>query len=534
MNIDLLRKSMTGQQFQQRMDFRLEKLQECESNPVARMQVMISCRDDFFYFMDVFGVAYEPRLAEMPDIPMFLWEYQKEAVSRIAQAETLGQDLFIEKTRDMGITWVCIWYILWRFIFADKWYCLLGSRKEEEVDNKGPHSLFGKLRYGYYALPTWMRPAKFRKGEHDLFKKLVNPDKMNFIEGESANVDFGRGRRASMIFADEMLFWRFARESWRSMTDTTPVRIVVSTPKPSSFARQLRESFEQQGKLLTLDWRMHPFKDEEWYKNEVARRSADPLSVDAELDIKYTADPTLAYYPEVQNCPVVDFSYDKGKPLYVGLDFGSRDFTAIAYIQRDTKNFYVIDGLLKKNKPLYWYYPFLKKGINFKTQAMYEMENKFTKERFILRGSDYTADEHELIQRFNEWAMPVMYCGESAHKMKMFKSNTSIQQELHGIGIPLRINDLAIQHAVRRSATKTMLATTQFSKTNGSLDIYDALMNSTYPIARDSSTNPETMDKPVHGDDGTADYRSAVENFAVNNVRMSTAGIRSFPYRRTR
>ena len=529
MDISLLRKYLDSQEFDRRINHRIERLQEAEANPVARFTIFQDCAEDVFTFIDLFGVVYEPRLPESPDIPLFLFPHQRKIIERLLKAEENGEDLFIEKTRDMMATWTVLWYMLWRWRFKNKWYGLVGSRKEEEVDDKTPQSLFGRLRYMLYALPIWMRPARFRKSEHDLHMKLINPEMTSYLDGESANPDFARGSRAAMIFLDELFFWRFARESWRSCTDASPCRIAVSTAKPSSFARHFSQSFGDQGRKLTLDWKEHPFKDEEWFKREETRRAVDPLSVLGELSISYEADPENAYYPETMLCDVRDLDYDPNKPLYVGCDFGSQDKTAFVYFQRDMEFFYVVDGIEKRQKPLCWYYPFLKHGYDFTTVESYELENKFTHEKFTLRKRDYLPVELELIKRFNTWKLPVMYCGESAHRQHMIKSNTSVHQELAGIGIFLRINDMAVSHSVRRASTKKMLTKTVFSSMYGGLDVYDALLNSHFVSGRDNSSSMENKDKPVH--DEYADIRSAVENFAVNIVSEG-AKIREFSYRR--
>lgn len=527
MNLNLFRQYLTSQEFERKLSTRLERLQRAEMNPVERTSIMIEIMNDPIFFINTFAVVYEPRLSENPDLPMFLFPYQEEVVYKLLQAEERGEDLLIEKTRDMGITWVMLWYILWRWLTKDKFYALLGSRKEEEVDNKSPQSLFGKLRYGYYSLPQWIRPDKFHKSEHDVFMKLINPNKQSYIDGESANPNFGRGKRTSLVYCDELFFWRFARESWRSCIDTSPCRIGVSTAVPSTFARNLRNSMEEQHKLVTLNWDKHPFKDKEWYENEEKRRGSDALAIEGELNISYLADPEYAYYPDVQNCPVRKIEYNPSLPLYVGTDFGSQDKTAFSWWQRDVNNFYCIEAIERKNKKLSWFYPFLKKGYDFENAEEYDIINKFTQEHFKIKKSDYLKDELELIKKINTWNMPVMYCGEVAHKQKMIKSNTSIFQELGGIGIYLRINDNGFTHPVRRTSTKKLLTRAIFADGTGALDVYDALLNSHYPLARANSTGSEGNDKPVH--DEWADLRSSVENFAVNII-VNKTGIKEFAY----
>jgi hypothetical protein len=512
MNIALFRKYLGSQEFEKDLTYRIERLQAAESNPVDRIGIIYDIQDDPLLFCKLFGMVYEPRLPENPDIPFFLFPYQKDLMLRIMEAENRGEDLLVEKTRDMGVTWVVIWYILWRWLTREKWYCLVGSRKEEEVDNRAPSSLFGKLRYALYSLPPWIRPVNFRKSDHDLFKKLINPQRMSYIEGESANPFFGRGKRVSFLFMDELFFWKFARESWRSSTDTSLCRVAVSTAKASSFARTLRDSFAEQNRLITLDWRMHPFKDEEWFQKEVERRKADPLSVEAELEIKYSVDPTLVYYPEVQNCPIQEIDFNPELPLYIGLDFGVRDKTAIVYVQRSPTNYYVLDAFEKANKPIFWFLPFLKPGYDFQDREEYEIVSKLSQEKIILKKSNYLPNELEKIRRFNSWSPPLRYFGEVAHRMRMAKTNTSIVQEMLGVGIYITINDFASSHEIRRKAVKSILPRTIFSSKYDAIDLYDALENSVY-------SNSEKKDEPKH--DENADLRAAFENFAVNIIPTS-------------
>ena len=526
MNSSLLQKYLDSPDFERKLNHRLERLQLAEANPIERLNIISECTDDVFSFMDMFGVVYEPRNSGQPDIPMFLFAHQREVVYKLLEAEANQHDFLVEKTRDMMVTWTVLWYLLWRWWSQNKWYCRVGSRKEDEVDNSTPQSLFGKMRYGFYSIPKWARPNNFRKSEHDLHLKLINPDRQSYIDGESANPDFARGGRFSIIFMDEIFSWKFGRESWRSCGDSTPCRVAVSTAKPTSFARNLRSMFEANGHLLTLDWHQHPFKDEEWYKQEQARRSSDALSIEGELEISYLADPELAYYPEVLNCPVTDFDYNPALPLFIGCDFGVQDKTSFVYFQKDVNNFYCIDGFEKNHRALHWYYPFLKRGIDFDKQSEYTITNKNTKEVIILKKIDYLKSELDLIQRFNSWKDPIGHFGEAAHRQRMIKSNTSIVSELAGLGIVLRINDLGIAHSVRRETTKRMLKTTHFSSRYGGLDVYDAIINSRFPKSRNSTVDPK--DQPVH--DEWADLRSAVENFACNQAFSSRQGIKSYVY----
>jgi hypothetical protein len=532
MDVRLLNNYLQSKDFEMKLDRRLERLQRAEANPVERMNVMADCREDIFVFLDLFANVYEPRNPAQPDIPMFLFPHQRALIYKLMEAESQQHDELIDKTRDMMATWTVLWYMLYKWLFQNQWYGLVGSRKEEEVDDRTPQSLFGKLRYGLYMLPAWMRPEGFRKSDNDNHMKLINPASQSFIDGESANPNFARGSRSSFIFMDELFFWRFARESWRACMDSSPCRIAVSTPIPSSFARTLHDSMELQGHLFTLDGRtMHPFKDAAWFKAEELRRAADPLGMAGEINLSYQSDPTLAYYPEVNNCPLRDFDYNPDMPLYVSLDFGVQDKTAVEYWQRDTKFTYMLDAMEQNQRPLGWYLPFLIHGYDFKNADQYEIENKFTKEKILIKKNTYSAGQLELIARFNSWKMPVMYAGELAHTNRTIDKNMSIKTILAGYGIFIRVNTLGNSHSSRRNAVRKMLPQTIFSSKYGALDVFDALANSQFVPGRENSGSEEGKDKPVHNE--YADLRAAVENFSVN-VMSAGQGVRVSTYARNR
>ena len=514
-----------------KLDARLERLQLAELNPIERINIISESRDDIFTFLNLFAMCYEPRLIESPEIPMFVFPHQQEIIYRCMEAEVNGHDLLIEKTRDMMATWTVLWYMLWRWRFTNRWYAIIGTRKEDECDDLTPKSLYGKLRYMFYGLPNWMKPEGFRKSDHDLHLKLINPETQGYLQGESANPNFARGGRSAMILMDELFSWKFARESWRAASQSSPCRIGISTPVASSFARSLRETMEANKTLLTLDWKMNPFKDEEWYKKEQERSKNDPLSIESELNISYQADPNGAYYPSVNNCSVRDFDYDPALPILIGLDFGAGDKTAIVYFQRDMKAFYCLDAMEQNQRSLYWFLPFLLHGYTFQDAEEYTIKNKFTKEDYVLKKKEYSNDQLDLIRRFNSWRIPSMYCGELAHTNRTQTVNSpvpmSIANLLSGFGIYLRYNTMGNSHPARRTAVIRMLATTSFSNKYGALDAYDALANSRFAPTRQNSAAEN--DDPVH--DEYADLRASVENFAVNQ-NLNSAKTRAIPYRK--
>jgi hypothetical protein len=156
----------------------------------------------------------------------------------------------------------------------------------EYVDKPGdPKCIFDKLRLLLRQLPAWMRPQGFEPRKHDHCAKLLNPATGASITGEGGD-EIGRGARSSIYFVDEAAHLEHPQLVERALSQTTRVRIDVSTPcGPGNPFAQKRHG----GKVavFTLHWKDDPRKGEAWYAEQ--QRRFDPVTVAQEIDIDYTA-----------------------------------------------------------------------------------------------------------------------------------------------------------------------------------------------------------------------------------------------------
>lgn len=195
------------------------------------------CKDDIVFWVEAFCHTYDPRSAN-PVIPFDLYPFQKWALPLWHEHLVYQEDFLVEKSRDMGVTWMVLLLCQHGWLFHG-WDFLLGSRKEDYVDTIGDMSThFPKLRYNLYRLPEWMRPEGFNPKVHDNYMKLINPKSNNSITGESSNPSFARGGRYRAIVFDEFAFWDNAEAAWVSASQSTRCRIPISTPngKANKFA----------------------------------------------------------------------------------------------------------------------------------------------------------------------------------------------------------------------------------------------------------------------------------------------------------
>jgi hypothetical protein len=266
---------------------RVSLLAQAAKSPQLQALLREKCRRDIRFWFNHFCWTFDPRLAQ-PHRPFRLYAYQEKALDQIVAAIERGEDLLVEKSRDMGISWLILMVFQYFWLFRPGSNFHLGSRKLEMVDRKGDMStLFEKLRYNLDWLPDWMMPPGYKRGSqspHDNEARLLNPANRNVITGESSNGNFGRGGRYRAVLFDEFPFWPDQDAAYASAGQSTPCRLVVGTPfgKNNRFAA-LR--FSGLVKVLSLHWREHPHKDEAWYAQQKTRMSEDELA--RELDINY-------------------------------------------------------------------------------------------------------------------------------------------------------------------------------------------------------------------------------------------------------
>lgn len=236
--------------------------------------------------------------------PFLPWGYQVRAMSRLWASVARGGDILVEKSRDMGASWMALYVIAWFWMFRPEFTARVVSKKESAVDSpEDPDSLFWKLTYAIETQPAWLRPD-IRRGRERTHLHLYNPSNGSTVDGESSNSDAGRSNRRKVLLVDEAAFVDSLGDILRSTADATPCRILVSTPNGMNTFGKLRDKMAVDGDVLTLHWTSHPEKaagleyvpdvdgqskpTSPWYRGECKRRKS-PRDIAQELDIDYLA-----------------------------------------------------------------------------------------------------------------------------------------------------------------------------------------------------------------------------------------------------
>lgn len=245
-------------------------------------------------------------------VPFSLFECQIDLVKWLWDLIFVrNRDGHLDKSRDLGASWIATTFGVGCWLNTDQkkpFLALYGSQKEEKVDQLGnPKTIFEKMRITLRLVPGWMLPKGFSMAKHGGFLRIVNPVNASLLGGESANENFGRGDRQTVIFLDESAAWPSGGFApWTSCSESTRSRIAFSTPqgKFNKFG-ELKE--DRHIAHFSLRWDQHPWKTQQAY--EIAKRRLSAVELAQEWDLDYegsVAGRLLPMFSEV--CSVITWS----------------------------------------------------------------------------------------------------------------------------------------------------------------------------------------------------------------------------------
>jgi phage terminase large subunit len=252
-------------------------LAQCARNPVS--------------FISRWCNTYDPRNAgadeSLVTMPFVLFQRQREMVEFLRSCLEEEASGLIEKSRDMGATWVAVCFSVWLWRFWPGASVGWGSRKAALVDSRGDmDSIFEKMRACIRGLPPEFLPRGFSE-ECMTHMKVINPDNGASITGESGD-DIGRGGRKLIYFKDESAHYEHPESIEAALADNTRVQIDISSVNGlgNVFHRRREAGADwvpntraraDKTNVFVMDWRDHPHKTQAWYDQREAKARDDGL-----------------------------------------------------------------------------------------------------------------------------------------------------------------------------------------------------------------------------------------------------------------
>jgi hypothetical protein len=276
---------------------RAERLKRLRADPSLLASIKAYYADHPADFINDWGMTFDPRNAEVglpTTVPFLLFPRQREFVEFVRRKWLAREDWLAEKSRDMGVSWLCVGIAVWMFLFHKGTVVGFGSRKEEYVDRIGdPKSLFWKVRQFIELLPVEFRPKGWDAKACAPFMRITNPENGAAIIGEAGD-NIGRGNRTSIYFKDESAFYERPESIDAALSQTSNCKGDVSTPNGAGnpFYKKRKGGKVE---VFTFHWKDDPRKGPDWYAKQ--QRELDPVVLAQEVDIDYEASVTDAFIP---------------------------------------------------------------------------------------------------------------------------------------------------------------------------------------------------------------------------------------------
>ena len=453
--------------------------------------------ESIIIWSQIFGYVNSPK-TKNKHLPLILFPYQKNTVRQLVLNIERGSDCLIEKSREMGVSWLVLFVFMWYWMFRPGSNFLLGSYKEKLVDDGTIDSMFGKIRYILDGLPKWILPKGFKRKDHDNKMKLHNPQLDNYITGDTMNPNFGRGARKTGIFFDELGFWDYGKAAWESSSETTDCRIGNSTPNGYNYYKMLIDSGLDK---IRLHWSEHPLKDSLWYKYKKMKETKEAVA--QEIDISYDASRVGVIYADwQQRVQKGVYPYDPSLPLYVAWDFGNADGTAMIWVQVMDGRLVIIDAFYKKGVKLIDFFVPLVTG---RVLSEYQYA--------------YTEEEMRMINEHATWKQAIHF-GDPAGNQKHQNQNFSVIETLGSHGIKVNVDYARNTHNARQSDAQKLIMRGVYLHKNEQTQWLDiSMLNYSF-----SSTNVEGVKQvksnasPKH--DQYSHMATAFEYLAVGLMNM--------------
>lgn len=281
------------------------------------------CPESFLFWLNAFGWTFVQKrvgrdgrersvMGELTEHPFITWPCQDEAATDLIRAIRDGHSTAIDKSRDMGATWLIVAVFHWHWQFFGGVNFLEISATEDLVDSAGetkdPDTLFAKHDFLLSKQPPWLVPPHERT-----YMKIARLDADSTIIGKATTGKKGRGGRKTAALIDEAAFIRELRQLWVTLEATTSCRIVNSTVSgPDFFSKIVRSG---KVRVISLPWWDHPTKGRGRYtfkdpnsgevkisspwRDAKVDAAIDPREVAQEIDRDHNAAGLVVFDPRV-------------------------------------------------------------------------------------------------------------------------------------------------------------------------------------------------------------------------------------------
>ena len=236
-------------EFEANVRFRAQMLNSWKAHPAIIPNLLTLSAQSLLWTFDSLFYTKDPRRTPA-DRPFVLYPYERELVQELDRRLAAGRDLLIEKSRDLGVTWTVLCWLLWHWRFDASFHAIVGSRLEDLIDEKGNlDTHFERLRWLCRHLPTWWLPDKFdldthmqlvpfSERAHIPYMRLMRPDSDNTIVGSAVTEDFSRQGRYNCLGIGTLVCTERGLQPIEQLTDERVIHRSGSAEQPAATLRR--------------------------------------------------------------------------------------------------------------------------------------------------------------------------------------------------------------------------------------------------------------------------------------------------------
>ena len=298
------------------LKWRIYVLKRCLTDTDFRNDIDAMCAKDIVFFATTFAWLHETRddafTEEAGSFPFIPWCDQVDILAWLQQYGG-SIDIVIEKTRGIGLSWLVIIYLFWKWRYhgAHLDYGIL-SKDDKSLDtHRRPSTLMGKLDLLFEGMPGWMQLGPDSKTilnrtvtKHKFVSKLNNNAILGFTSGD----DNLRSARLNLLVSDEAAFLPIDAQRWLASSQfVSSSRIWVSTHDGTA-TMFYRISIDDKSRLVRIStwWQDNP---ERWKGCYVVKAGQVEY-----IDKKYKHKPDYNFHfenPGLERSPWVDSEFEK-------------------------------------------------------------------------------------------------------------------------------------------------------------------------------------------------------------------------------
>jgi hypothetical protein len=212
-------------------------------------------KKSFAYFIDTYGRMWVKEGGD--PIAFKLWPFQRDA-AEILQSQ---KKVIVLKARQMGMSWLCSAYCLWRCITRSNFHAYYTSIGLKEVQEQ-----MERVRFIFHGLPDWIQYRAVLGGkeckDNDQLIEFTNG---SAIHATASGKSAGHGSSPGLIICDEWARVEEAVKKWRALKPSAGKNTQIFLVSTSDgFANHFAEMwFEAKNGSsgftpIFYSWRDHP------------------------------------------------------------------------------------------------------------------------------------------------------------------------------------------------------------------------------------------------------------------------------------